>query len=148
MALFVIAQWLIAPAINAGVATHAPAEWPVPAARTLAAPGARDVTFPARDGTRLSAGTSRATMAPPSSCSTAPTAPASTPCRSCGCSTSSAGYGILAYDARGHGQSAGQTNALGWAGANDLAGAVAFLDHQPGINPSLSRARATPKCTK
>jgi len=48
---------------------------------------------------------------------------------------SSAGYGILAYDARGHGHSAGQPNALGWAGANDLAGAVTFLDHQPGLSP-------------
>jgi pimeloyl-ACP methyl ester carboxylesterase len=45
-----------------------------------------------------------------------------------------AGYGVLAYDARGHGRSGGQTNALGWRGADDLAGAVAFLRRQPGVD--------------
>jgi pimeloyl-ACP methyl ester carboxylesterase len=47
---------------------------------------------------------------------------------------SRAGYGVLAYDARGHGASAGQTNALGWRGADDIAGAVAFLRHQPDVD--------------
>jgi hypothetical protein len=46
-----------------------------------------------------------------------------------------AGYAGLAYDARGHGRSDGQTNALGWRGADDLAGAVAFVRAQPGIDP-------------
>jgi pimeloyl-ACP methyl ester carboxylesterase len=46
-----------------------------------------------------------------------------------------AGYAILAYDARGHGASAGKTNALGWRGADDLAGAVAFLQRQAGVDP-------------
>jgi pimeloyl-ACP methyl ester carboxylesterase len=46
-----------------------------------------------------------------------------------------AGYGVLAYDARGHGQSAGQTNALGWRGAQDVAGAVSFLARQPAVDP-------------
>jgi pimeloyl-ACP methyl ester carboxylesterase len=46
-----------------------------------------------------------------------------------------AGYGVLAFDARGHGQSAGQTNALGWTGARDIAGAVRFLDRQSGVDP-------------
>ena len=133
MALFVIAQWLIAPAINAGVATHAPRE-AIPAARTLAAPGARDVTFPARDGTRLSAW-----YVPSRNGAAVVLLHGSHGSRVDTLSQlrmlSSAGYGTLAYDARGHGQSAGRTNALGWAGANDLAGAVAFLDHQRGINP-------------
>lgn len=43
-----------------------------------------------------------------------------------------AGYGVLAFDARGHGLSAGQSNALGWRGVDDIAGAVNFLGHQPG----------------
>ena len=46
----------------------------------------------------------------------------------------SAGYAVLAYDARGHRASGGQTNALGWRGADDIAGAVAFLARQPGVD--------------
>jgi uncharacterized protein len=133
IAVFVIGQWLIAPAINAGVATHAPRE-AIRSARTLAVPGARDVTFSARDGTRLlawyvpSRNGAAIVLLHGSHGTRVDTLPQLR-------MLSSAGYGILAYDARGHGQSAGQTNALGWAGANDLAGAVAFLDHQPGISP-------------
>ncbi len=133
MALFVIAQWLIAPAINAGVATHAPRK-AIPAARTLAVPGARDVTFPARDGTRLSAwyvpsrNGAAVVLLHGSHGSRVDTLPQLR-------MLNSAGYGSLAYDARGHGHSAGRTNALGWAGANDLGGAVVFLDHQRGVNP-------------
>ncbi len=133
MALFVIAQWLIAPAINAGVATHSPRE-AIPSARTLAAPGARDVAFSARDGTRLSAW-----YVPSRNGAAVVLLHGSHGTRVDTLSQlrmlSSVGYGILAYDARGHGQSSGQTNALGWGGANDLAGAVAFLDHRPGISP-------------
>ena len=119
IALFVIAQWLIAPAINAGVATHAPRK-AIPSARTLAVPGARDVTFSARDATRLSAwyvpsrNGAAIVLLHGSHGTRVDTLPQLR-------MLSSAGYGILAYDARGHGQSAGQTNALGWAGANDLA---------------------------
>ena len=46
-----------------------------------------------------------------------------------------AGYGVLAYDARGHGTSGGHTNALGWRGNDDVAGAVAFLRRQEGVDP-------------
>jgi pimeloyl-ACP methyl ester carboxylesterase len=46
----------------------------------------------------------------------------------------SAGYGVLAYDARGHGRSAGHENALGWYGDRDLAGAVAYL-RRTGADP-------------
>lgn len=133
IALFVIAQWLIAPAINAGFVTHAPRD-AIPSARTLAVPGARDVTFSARDGTRLSAwyapsrNGAAVVLLHGSHGTRVDTLPQLR-------MLSSARYGILAYDARGHGRSAGQTNALGWAGANDLAGAVAFLNHQPGISP-------------
>ena len=130
---FVIAQWLIAPAINAGVATHA-ARDAIARARTLAVPGARDVTFSARDGTRLSAwyvpsrNGAAVVLLHGSHGTRVDTLPQLR-------MLSSAGYGILAYDARGHGQSAGPTNALGWSGADDLAGALTFLDHQSGINP-------------
>lgn len=38
-----------------------------------------------------------------------------------------AGYGVLVYDPRGHGDSAGQAMDLGWAGDADIRGAVDFL---------------------
>ncbi len=43
------------------------------------------------------------------------------------------GYGVLAFDARGHGQSGGKTNRLGWMGTRDVGAAVAFLQQQDGI---------------
>ena len=132
-AAFVIAQWLIAPAINVGIITNAPR--PVAAgATTLGLAGARDVTFPASDGVRLagwyvpgrngaavillhgSHGTRSDTLAHLRM-------------------LHAAGYGVLAFDARLHGQSQGKTNALGWSGARDVAGAVSFLKRQPGVNP-------------
>ena len=45
-----------------------------------------------------------------------------------------AGFAVLAFDARGHGQSDGETNALGWRGASDVAGAVTFLRRQPHVD--------------
>ena len=38
-----------------------------------------------------------------------------------------AGYGVLLYDARGRGESAGQENAAGWQWDRDVRGAVSFL---------------------
>lgn len=46
-----------------------------------------------------------------------------------------AGYTTLAYDARGHGASGGHENALGWNGARDLAGAVAYLRTRAEVDP-------------
>ncbi len=37
------------------------------------------------------------------------------------------GYGVLAFDLRGHGQSQGQTNRLGWQGTADIGAALDFL---------------------
>lgn len=44
---------------------------------------------------------------------------------------SALGYGVLVYDARGHGESAGQGMELGWSGTDDLSGAVAFVRSRP-----------------
>ena len=46
-----------------------------------------------------------------------------------------AGYGVLAYDARGHGDSGGDAMDLGWWGEDDLAGAVTWLADQPDVDP-------------
>ena len=104
-AALVMAQWLIAPAIKVGIITNAPR--PVAAgAATLGLAGARDVSFPASDGVRLagwyvpgrngaavillhgSHGTRSDTLAHLRM-------------------LHAAGYGVLAFDARGHGQSRG-----------------------------------------
>lgn len=37
------------------------------------------------------------------------------------------GYGVLAIDLRGHGESDGRTNRLGWQGTRDVGAAVSFL---------------------
>jgi dienelactone hydrolase len=37
------------------------------------------------------------------------------------------GYGVLALDLRGHGQSGGTVNRLGWQGTRDISAAVAYL---------------------
>ncbi len=42
------------------------------------------------------------------------------------------GFGVLALDLRGHGESGGSTNRLGWQGTRDVGAAVAFLEERPG----------------
>ena len=128
-----IGQWLIAPAVDAGIATNAPRPT-VASARTLGFPGARDVTFPASDGVRLSGWyvpgrNGAAVMLLHGSHGTRVDTLAHLRM------LAAAGYAVLAYDARGHGESSGQTNALGWLGTEDIAGAVTFLDRQPGVDP-------------
>ena len=46
------------------------------------------------------------------------------------------GYGVLLYDARGHGRSGGRAMDFGWYGDEDVAGAVAFLQDQPAVDPT------------
>ena len=132
-ACYVIAQWLIAPAIIAGIATHAPRP-AIASAATLGLLGARDVAFRARDGTRLSGWyvpgrNGAAVILLHGSHGTRTDMVAHLRM------LAAAGYGVLAFDARGHGLSSGETNVFGWRGADDIAGAVSFLDHQPGVNP-------------
>jgi pimeloyl-ACP methyl ester carboxylesterase len=131
-ACIVIAQWLIAPAIIAGIATHGPRP-SIASASTLGFPGARDVTFPARDGTRLSGWyvpgrSGRAVILLHGSHGTRADTVAQLRM------LAADGYGVLAFDARGHGLSSGETNAFGWRGTDDIAGAMSFLAHQPGID--------------
>lgn len=40
------------------------------------------------------------------------------------------GYGVLAVDLRGHGESSGRTNRLGWQGTDDVRAAVQYLEAQ------------------
>ena len=43
------------------------------------------------------------------------------------------GYGVLTVDLRGHGQSGGKTNRLGWEGTLDVGAAIRFLQGQPEV---------------
>ncbi len=46
-----------------------------------------------------------------------------------------AGYGVLLYDVRGHGESGSDARAYGWAAVNDLLNALDFVQSQPDVNP-------------
>jgi uncharacterized protein len=130
VATVVVLQWVVTPAVTAGLATNAPRR-AVPAAATLGLAGVRDVRFPAKDGTVLSGwfvpARNHAVVvllhgSHGDRTSTLPYARF----------LNRVGFGVLAYDARGHGKSGGRTNALGWRGADDLAGAVAFVTRRLG----------------
>ena len=45
-----------------------------------------------------------------------------------------AGYGVLLFDARGHGRSGGRAMDFGWYGDKDVAAAVTFLQAQPDVD--------------
>lgn len=131
--VLVIAQWVVAPAVNVGLITHAPRP-AVPSAATLGYADARDVSFRAGDGVRLAGW-----FVPGRNGAAVILLHGSHDSRSDTRAhlrmLHAAGYAVLAFDARGHGQSQGETNALGWDGARDVAGAVSFLQRQSGVDP-------------
>ncbi len=45
------------------------------------------------------------------------------------------GYGVLVYDARGRGESEGSPIGFGWDWPKDVAGALAFLQQRPDVDP-------------
>ncbi len=94
----------------------------------------RDVTFPSADGVRLSGwylasrnGAAVALLHGAGSTRTAVLDHAAV--------LAGAGYGVLLYDARGHGESGGRAMEFGWWGSLDAAGAVDFLVDQSGVSP-------------
>jgi pimeloyl-ACP methyl ester carboxylesterase len=46
------------------------------------------------------------------------------------------GYGVLLYDARGHGRSGGHAMDFGWYGDADVSAAVSYLARRPGVDAS------------
>lgn len=94
----------------------------------------RGVTFPSADGVRLSGwyvasrnGAAVALLHGAGSTRTAVLDHAAV--------LAGAGYGVLLYDARGHGGSAGRAMDFGWWGSQDAAGAVDFLSDRPDVSP-------------
>ena len=122
----VLAQFYVLPVLVLGTAATNATRGGVADAATLGIAGARDVSFTASDGVRLSGwyvpGRKRAAviLLHGSHSSRAATTPYLR-------FLHGAGFTALAYDARGHGRSAGHENALGWYGDRDLTGAVAYL---------------------
>ena len=95
----------------------------------------RDVTFPATDGARLSGwylpsrnGAAVALLHGASSTRAAVLPQAAVLSRH--------GYGVLLYDARGHGHSAGRAMDFGWYGDQDVSGAVTFLAGRADVDPT------------
>lgn len=131
--LLVTLQWGVLPPVGAGLATSAPHPH-IPAAASLGIAGARDVTFASADGVRLAGW-----YVPGSNGAAVILLHGSHGTRVDSLAQlrmlHAAGYAVLVYDARGHGDSGGQTNALGWEGADDLAGAVGYLRRQAGVQP-------------
>jgi pimeloyl-ACP methyl ester carboxylesterase len=125
VAVLATAQWLGVPFVTALLALHAPGADPPPA-RSLSLAGARDVRFPAADGTSLAGwwvpggGRAAVVLLHGSHDSRADVVEHLRLLHD-------AGFAVLAVDARGHGASGGRPNAAGWAGADDVAGAVAYL---------------------
>jgi dienelactone hydrolase len=130
-AVVITLQWWVLPVVTAGLATNAPRP-AVATASTLGLPGARDVSFGASDGVRLAGW-----YVPGRNGTAVVLAHGSHGDRSDTLAhlrlLAGAGYGVLAYDARGHGESSGATNAAGWQGREDVAGAAAFLRRQAGV---------------
>jgi uncharacterized protein len=130
----VLLQWFALPVLSAGLATNT-SRPRIASASSLGLAGARDVHFAAGDGTRLAGwyvpgrGSAAVILMHGSHGTRADTLPQLR-------MLAAAGYGVLAFDARGHGQSRGQTNALGWRGSSDVAGAFDFVRRQPGVNPA------------
>lgn len=131
--IFIIFQWVMVPAVNAGIATNAPRLMAAPAG-TLGINGATDISFLADDGIMLSGW-----YIPGENGAAVIVLHGSLGTRADTVDyirmLSDSGYAVLSYDARGHGASGGRTNALGWSGAGDLASAVAFLKNQDGVDP-------------
>jgi hypothetical protein len=126
-------QFIVVPGFNIGVITHAPTA-NIQSATTLGYPGARDVAFTTPDGVRLAAWyvPGRNGAAVILMHGSHGTRASELPYLRF---LAQRGYAVLAVDARGHGESGGETNALGWYGDRDVAGGYRFLRRQPGINP-------------
>lgn len=130
--VLVLLQWFAVPVMTAALVTNAERA-DAPAASSLGLGGAHEVVFRARDGVALSGwyvpGPGPAVVLMHGSHGTRADTTRHLQM------LARAGHAVLAFDARGHGESAGQTNALGWRGAEDVAGAVAFLRHRPEVDP-------------
>ena len=127
---FVLLQFVIVPLAGAAYGTHpprTPVEAPLPTAATA-------VTFETPDGVSLTAW-----YVPPANGAAVILLPGSGGAK--GSTVAHAqvlarhGYGTLALDSRGTGDSGGVGNAWGWHGASDIAGAITWLRSVGEVDP-------------
>jgi pimeloyl-ACP methyl ester carboxylesterase len=125
------AAYVVVPTIGIAVAaTHAPRPHLGDATPTDVGLEYTDVEFPAADGVRLSGwyvpsrnGDAVVLLHGAGSTRTAVIDHARV--------LAALGYGVLLYDARGHGRSGGRAMEFGWDGDADVAGAVRFVRRRP-----------------
>jgi dienelactone hydrolase len=128
---FLILQFVVVPAAGAVYGTHPPrtsAEAAMPAAATTVSLETADGVpligwyTPSRDGAAIvllpgSGGTKGSTIDHASA-------------------LAEHGYGVLALDSRGTGDSGGVAHAWGWKGDQDVAAAIAWLSERPDVDPT------------
>jgi uncharacterized protein len=128
-----LAQFYVLPVITAALAVNAD-RFDVAPAASLGLAGAHDVSFRTRDGVKLHGwlvpGRRRAAVVLAHGSHGSREAVEAHLRMLAGL-----GYPVLAYDARGHGESAGDPNALGWRGAEDIDAAVRFLRGRSDVDP-------------
>jgi dienelactone hydrolase len=127
---FLILQFILIPVAGAMYGTHPPR---TPLSAQMPA-GAERVSFETTDGVELvgwytpSANGAAIVVLPGSGGDKGSTV-------SHGAVLASHGYGVLALDSRGAGDSGGLGHAWGWHGVDDIAGAVAWLRARPEVEP-------------
>jgi uncharacterized protein len=128
-AAVLVAQFWLLPVLMAVLGTHAPAQ----AFATRTPAGAERVSFAGADNATLvgwfTPSTNGATvivLAGAGSTKADTMAQASVLVRH--------GYGVLAYDARGAGESSGHAMLWGWGGERDLSAAVTYLESRPDVD--------------
>jgi fermentation-respiration switch protein FrsA (DUF1100 family) len=129
--VFVVAQFWLLPVFAGVLATHAPQ----PGFDAAPPQGAQRVAFLAGDGTTLvgwftpSGNGATVVVLPGAGGTKADT-------RTHAEVLARHGYGVLAMDHRGSGESGGHPMLYGWGGERDLAAAVTYLGTRPDVNPS------------
>ncbi len=128
-ATLVVAQFWLLPLVAGMLATHAPQ----PAFTATLPANAERVTVPAIDGTTLVGwftptknGATVIVLAGAGGTKADTAAQANVLTRN--------GYGVLAMDPRGAGESGGHSMLYGWGGENDLSAAVTYLASRPGVD--------------
>jgi hypothetical protein len=121
----VLIVWIVLPVSIAIVATHRPRGTAEPLQLGRAA---REITLTTEDGLAL-----RASYVPSRNGAAVVLFPDRPGTAAHGRMLARHGYGVLAVDTRGYGESEGDPNVFGWGAAPDVDAAVAFLASQPDV---------------
>lgn len=124
--LLFYAWWVVLPLTMAVLATHRPVDEP---ANYEIGPGQREVRIETGDGVELTA-----TYVPSRNGAVVITYPTKEWTASESRMLAQAGYGVLALEMRGYGESGGDVNRYGWDAAADVDAAVAFLAGEEGVD--------------